>query len=1073
MDALREIRSRHQGMSMRTESSSARGGLGKPATAPVTGDTAIPAPGGLVRPWFKLPGLRPLIALLVIAALLTLGIVHETRTSRLQALLLSHLASRLTFTVEAGKSSSLILPRGPADERLGYSRLADFEQNLTEKGFRITRQARFSPHLLQWARRGVNPPYLEKTVAGLRLDDRSGQILLDASNSRHQFISFEDVPEPIIPALLFIENRELFNDRFPYRNPAVEWDRLAHAGLQYVRRRLGLSGGVEGGSTLATQIEKYRHAPNGLTASPEEKLRQMLSASLRAYRDGSDTRAGRRRIVLDYLNTVPLAAVPGHGEVNGLGEAMWAWFGKDLQTMRRNLAEPEEGPGLKRKAETTRQLVALLAANRAPSDFLVRGQDRLERRVDLFLDLMASAGILSPAVRDAARGRSLTFRSQAPELPRSPFAERKAANAVRSQLLGLLGETQFYRLDRLDMAVATTFDADAQRAVTAKLIELTDPATVKAEGLRQSRLLERGDPSQVIYSFTLYECLPGANVLRVQADNLGQPFDVNEGMKLDLGSTAKLRTLAHYLMIVAELYKAERNPKTALDSRGPAGARPAPARDPLSLWVRSTLAAYPRATLDEILAASLERRFSANPHERFYTGGGLHSFANFDPSHNGRMMTLREGLRHSVNLVFVRVMQEIVRYHETALGYDRAAILAQAKHPQRSVLLREYTQAEGRKRLWEAYDGYRGRSPRDAMAQLLGKRLTARGLAVIYFHRHGPGASREGLAKALRAALGEAAPDSTRSLERLARRYGRSPLSLGDAAYLLRVNPLDLWTVLYLSDHPEATWPELADASEPAIESGYRWLFGRRARRAQNLRIRILLETRAFEEIHRVWQEFGYPFGSLVPSLATSIGSSADRPAALAELVGIILRGGERAPIHRLGRLDFAAGTPYETTMERVVEIPQQVMPREVAGALRTCLVDVVEHGTANRAYGAVRGPQGEIVPIGGKTGSGDNRIERFARGGRLVSSRVVSRTASFAFFIGDRFFGVVTAYVSGPKAQNYGFTSSLPVQIVKMLGPALTPLVTSKPEQEPQTEPLTTVYSVTREASLPTHTTE
>ena len=44
------------------------------------------------------------------------------------------------------------------------------------------------------------------------------------------------------------------------------------------------------------------------------------------------------------------------------------------------------------------------------------------------------------------------------------------------------------------------------------------------------------------------------NYLRVQTDNLAQPFDINEGAKLDLGSTAKLRTLITYLEIVAELH---------------------------------------------------------------------------------------------------------------------------------------------------------------------------------------------------------------------------------------------------------------------------------------------------------------------------------------------------------------------------------------------------------------------------------------------------------------------------------------------------------------------------------------
>jgi membrane peptidoglycan carboxypeptidase len=977
-----------------------------------------------------------------LVGLLALGLVHEARTSRLQAVLLRRVARQLTFQMGAGKSPSRVLPRGPVDERLGYSRLADFEQSLTAKGYRITRQAGFSPLLFQLARLGVNPPYLEKNSAGIRISDRAGEVFFDGTDSRHRFTKFEEIPELIVQSLLFLENRELFTERFPYRNPAVEWDRLANATLQYGARVVGFKRDTQGGSTLATQIEKYRHAPNGITASPSEKLRQIASASLRAYRGGIDTRARRRLIVLDYLNTVPLAAVPGHGEVSGLGEAMWAWFGKSLTQVRQDLAEPEDPTQLGRRAETMRQVLALLAANPAPSDYLIHNRDALERRVDLYLDLMANAGILSPALRDSARAVKLEFRTHAPLISPPGFTERKAANAVRSQLLSLLGETRFYRLDRLDLDVKTTLDATTQRAVTTELKRLTDPAVIDQLGFRQARLLERGDPSRVTYSFTLYECTPGANLLRVQADNLGQPFDVNEGMKIDLGSTAKLRTLAHYLIIIADCLEVERNP----------AADAVPARDPIRQWVQEYLSGHPSATLEEILAAALDRTFSASPYQRFFTGGGLHTFANFDSGHNKSKLTVREAMRHSVNLVFIRMMQEIVRYHEVGLGYDREAILSDPNHPQRRVLLDDFVRTEGRRRLWEAYDRYRGRSEHEALARLLGKRLTARNLAVIYYHRYGGGASREGLAEVLRAELGEEAPDPA-GLDRLVRSYGGRDLDLSDTGYLLGVQPLDLWTIFYLVDHPQATWPELADAGESAIGAGYKWLFGKRARRAQDLRIRILLERRAFEEIHRGWQKLGYPFGSLVPSLATSIGSSADRPAALAELVGIILRGGERAPIQRIQRLHFAARTPYETTIERTIEASIPVMPREVAAALRECLVDVVEHGTASRARGAVSDVDGKPLPIGGKTGSGDNRAERFARGGRLVSSKVMSRTASFAFFIGDRFFGVATAYVSGPEAEGYGFTSSLPVQVVKMLGPTLTPLITTplSPTGEPR----------------------
>ena len=40
-----------------------------------------------------------------------------------------------------------------------------------------------------------------------------------------------------------------------------------------------------------------------------------------------------------------------------------------------------------------------------------------------------------------------------------------------------------------------------------------------------------------------------------------------------------------------------------------------------------------------------------------------------------------------------------------------------------------------------------------------------------------------------------------------------------------------------------------------------------------------------------------------------------------------------------------------------------------------------------------------------------------FGAGGHLRSSRPVTRTATFVFYISDRTFGVVTAFVQGPRA--------------------------------------------------------
>jgi len=80
----------------------------------------------------------------------------------------------------------------------------------------------------------------------------------------------------------------------------------------------------------------------------------------------------------------------------------------------------------------------------------------------------------------------------------------------------------------------------------------------------------------------------------------------------------------------------------------------------------------------------------------------------------------------------------------------------------------------------------------------------------------------------------------------------------------------------------------------------------------------------------------------------------------------------------------------------------------------------------------------GAVISIGGKTGTGDNRFRVFAPGGRMVESRSVNRTSTFVFFIGDRYFGVLTAYVPGPEAREFAFTSSLPLEILRRLLPGL-----------------------------------
>ena len=79
----------------------------------------------------------------------------------------------------------------------------------------------------------------------------------------------------------------------------------------------------------------------------------------------------------------------------------------------------------------------------------------------------------------------------------------------------------------------------------------------------------------------------------------------------------------------------------------------------------------------------------------------------------------------------------------------------------------------------------------------------------------------------------------------------------------------------------------------------------------------------------------------------------------------------------------------------------------------------------------------------------GDQRFDVYGAGGRLIESRYVNRSATFVFNIGERFFGSMTAYVRGPEAKNYDFTSALPVQLLVVLAPSLMPLI-----EPPKTAP-------------------
>ncbi|SEB35441.1 penicillin-binding protein [Pseudomonas marginalis] len=980
-----------------------------------------------------------MVWLLLLIGLIALGFAahREMRTAHWQARELSRLAHALSYTVQPGASDAIVYPGdGPFDRRLGYSALGEFLPRLLKRNYLIERQARFSTALIDYSDHGLFIPYREKIQAGLTITDCRAAPVYRFNYPQQAYPRFSAIPPVIVSSLLFIENRDLLDPDQPQANPAVDWPRFAKAAWSQVARLLHLPGQSAGGSTLATQLEKYRHSPDGLTLSGGEKIRQMISASVRAYQGGPDSLQARQDVVRDYLNSVPLSAVPGHGEVHGLAEGLRVWYGADFNQTNALLAS-DDPQTLKQKGLALREVLSLMIAQRRPSYYLAKGRADLEQLTDSHLRLLAQNGVIEPGLSEAALASRVTYRDWQQQPTVQPIESNKGINVARSRLGSLLNRP-LYDLDRLDLSATSTLHSDLQTQATDYLKRLADPAFAGQLGLLGPRLLTPSSTAQVHYSFTLYEMTPDGARVRVQTDNTDQPFDINESSKLELGSTAKLRVLTTYLQIISELHDRY------------AGQPPAALKkieiddqDRLSRWALDYLAQNSDQSLPKMLDAALDRQYSASPGESFFTGGGLHHFHNFRNEDNGRSPTLRDALRESINLPFIRLMRDLVRYSTYQAPGNSAQLLKDDSDPRRQEYLAQFADREGTTFLLRFWKKYRNKDTQARLNTFLdGLHPTAIRLAAV--HRYLlPQASQESFDRFIRSHLSGSKTSEKLSDERLQKlylSYGPGAYDLPDQGYIAKVHPLDLWLLGYLLNHPDATFTQAVAASEHERQEVYGWLFKSRHKSARDSRIRTMLEIEAFLDIHQRWKAVGYPFDHLVPSLATAIGSSGDKPAALAELVGTILNDGVRQPTLRIDSLHFAAGTPYETRLINDPNRGKRVMPSEVATALRGALSQVVDAGTAKRVSGSFKLADGSPLAMGGKTGTGDNRIEAIGAGGRVLSSKAINRTATFVFYIGEHHFGTLTAFVPGSGAQNFTFTSALPVQVLKGMAPVLMP---------------------------------
>lgn len=955
-------------------------------------------------------------------------LAEENIYSRLQHFLFRRAAKNAEPTVVPAdvKAPTVKAPNGPYDRRNGYTDIEKYSQRLTENGYPLTAYASAKPQSVA----GVDlyPTYKEKPQTGLRIvPDNGGKPIYTSLFPRKVYENYESIPPLLAKSLQFAENKDLLDEHPSTWNPAVEWDRfmLAAAG------QLHIINDQSGGSTLSTQRQKYQHSDGGVTKSPGDKLTQIFSASAEATLND----APAQQSTLDYMNSVPFASYKGYGEVFGFADAMEMWFGEDFDNVNRLLlldqSKLSDGE-LAQVAKVYREAFSLAMAVKKPSDFLIKNRDSLQMRLENYLPRLVKEGIITQRFANAVKAAKVEYADPS-RIAADNVALDKATQSMRLELLRMLRVPDgLYGLDRMDIDVTSTEDSGLNRGLARAMEVLTDPNRNAAAGFTGYQLLPQGAGQDIHLAATIMERLPdGHSVIRGQMDNFPGPFNINEGSRLQLGSTSKVLTTYSYLDVSEDLYNQYTKEPEKFFNRAfnPNNA--------IAIWAQNYLS-QPEAdkSYKGFIHAAMQRKYSGSPAEVFYTGGGQHVFENFERSENYQQYTVEQALIHSVNLCFIRIMRDVENYMiDSKMHIDTGpnGIYRDLDSPLRKTYLERFAAFEGGQFLGRAWQEQRGLSP-DQVADTLAAKTSHKpaALAVIYNATH-PNGTPEGLKDfIIRHGGGSEAQDFSKYES-----YGPERYNLNDLIYLSGLeNPFDYWLAAFKAQHPNASRQDAvkaatkmrADGSSVVFEM-YSWMLapknitGGKINR-QNLNIQTMLEREAFEHIRQQWAQVGYPFDDIVASYASSIGVSGNTPKALGVMMGIVGSGGLRSEPVRFTDIVLGRGTPYAKYHHIQMADPIRVMSPEIAAELRNAMVGVVEQGTARRAAHSITLDNGHVLTIYGKTGTGDNR----------EGDEVKNRTATFMFNIDDRFYGTVLAYVDGPEAKNYKFTSALAAQLFKII---------------------------------------
>ncbi|HSE49931.1 MAG TPA: PBP1A family penicillin-binding protein [Terriglobales bacterium] len=263
--------------------------------------------------------------------------------------------------------------------------------------------------------------------------------------SKRRLVSFTDLPQHTVDAVLAIEDRRFFE------HSGINYFRLAQAA--WIDFRTGEKG--QGASTITMQIAR------GFFLTPEKTIRRKLTEMLIAFE--LEQRFSKQQIFELYANSVYMGQ-RGSFTINGFGEAAQAYFGKDIK----NLTVPESA------------LIAAIIQRPSYLNPYKNAERALERR-NLVLDGMVETGALTPEEAEKAKATPLKLASPNVEASDAPYF----VDLVKEQLVQKYQERE---LNEQSYRIYTTLDPELQRAAAEAVQAGIKSVDEQAKKLRTRRV---------------------------------------------------------------------------------------------------------------------------------------------------------------------------------------------------------------------------------------------------------------------------------------------------------------------------------------------------------------------------------------------------------------------------------------------------------------------------------------------------------------------------------------------------------------------------------------------------------